>query len=211
MTFEVYLLYLSTLAVYFTAPPDTTELIVISNSLRHGYKRTLNTIAGDLTANTLQMTAAAFGLGAIVYTSANALIWIKWFGVIYLAWMGLRLIFKKSERLDIGKASSESRFKLFQQGFITSSVNPYAIIFFAALFPQFINPAEPILPQLLILGVTVLFFDFVSLSFYGLAATKAAKKLKTINLTLLNRVSGSFMLVAAFLLASKDLEVEPAK
>ena len=211
VTLEVYVLYLSTLAVYFIAPPDSTELVVISNSLRHGYKRTLNTIAGDLTANALQMSAAAFGLGAIIYTSADALIWIKWFGVIYLAWMGLNLIFKKSERLIMGKAVSESRFSLFKQGFITSSVNPYAIIFFAALFPQFINPTEPVLPQLMILGVTVLFFDFISLSFYGLAATKAVQKLKTINLTFLNRVSGSFMLVAACLLASKDLEVEPAK
>jgi len=209
VSFEIYLLYLSTLAVYFIAPPDSTELIVVSNSLRHGYKRTLNTIAGDLTANTLQMSAAAFGLGAIIYTSADALIWIKWFGVIYLAWMGLRLIFKKSSRLKIGKASRESRFNLFRQGFITSSVNPYAIVFFAALFPQFINPAEPLLPQLLILGLTVLFFDFVSLSFYGLAATKAAQKLKTINMALVNRVSGSFMLIAALLLASKDLEVRP--
>ncbi len=211
VTLEVYVLYLSTLAVYFIAPPDSTELVVISNSLRHGYKRTLNTIAGDLTANALQMSAAAFGLGAIIYTSADALIWIKWFGVIYLAWMGLNLIFKKSERLIMGKAVSESRFSLFKQGFITSSVNPYAIIFFAALFPQFINPNEPVLPQLLILGSTVLICDFLSLSFYGITATKAAQKLKTLNLTVLNRISGSFMFVAAFLLASKDLEVEPAK
>jgi len=211
VTLEVYLLYLSTLAVYFTAPPDSTELIVVSNSLRHGYKKTLNTIAGDLTANTLQMSAAAFGLGAIIYTSANALIWIKWFGVIYLAWIGLNLICKKGERIDIEKTSAESQFSLFKQGFITSSVNPYAIIFFAALFPQFINPAEPILPQLLILGFTVLFFDFLSLTFYGLAAAKAAKKLKTINMTFLNRISGSFMLLAAGLLAFKDLEVEPVK
>ena len=211
VTVEVYILYLSTLAVYFIAPPDSTELIVISNSLRHGYKRTLNTIAGDLTANTLQMSAAAFGVGAIIYTSADALMWIKWFGVIYLAWIGLNLIFKKSERLTIGKATSESRFSLFKQGFITSSVNPYAIIFFAALFPQFINPNEPVLPQLLILGSTVLFCDFLSLSFYGLAATKAAQKLKTLNLTILNRISGSFMLIAAFLLAFKDLEVEVSK
>lgn len=211
MTVETYILYLSTLAIYFTAPPDSTELIVISNSLRHGYKKTLNTIAGDLTANIIQMSAAAFGLGAIIYTSASALIWIKWFGVIYLAWMGLQLIFKKSKPLVIGSGSSENQFKLFKQGFITSSVNPYAIIFFAALFPQFIDPTQAILPQLIILGVTVLFFDFLSLSFYGLLAEKMAKKLKTINMPLINTVSGTFMIIAAGLLASKDLQVETLK
>jgi len=204
MSIEVYILYLTTLMIYFTAPPDSTELIVISNSLRHGYRKTLNTIAGDLTANTIQMSVAAFGLGAVIHTSATALIWIKWFGVVYLAWIGLQLIFKKSKPALIGRGSAESKFKLFQQGFITSSVNPYAIIFFAALFPQFINPAHPILPQLVILGVTVLVFDFVSLSFYGLLAEKLSKKLKTINMNFVNKLSGSFMIIAAALLASKD-------
>jgi len=211
MSIEVYILYLTTLMIYFTAPPDSTELIVISNSLRHGYRKTLNTIAGDLTANTIQMSVAAFGLGAVIHTSATALIWIKWFGVVYLAWIGLQLIFKKSKPVLIGRGSAESKFKLFQQGFITSSVNPYAIIFFAALFPQFINPAHPILPQLVILGVTVLVFDFVSLSFYGLLAEKLSKKLKTINMNFVNKLSGSFMIIAAALLASKDLEVEAEK
>jgi len=211
MSIEVYILYLTTLMIYFTAPPDSTELIVISNSLRHGYRKTLNTIAGDLTANTIQMSVAAFGLGAVIHTSATALIWIKWFGVVYLAWIGLQLIFKKSKPALIGRGSAESKFKLFQQGFITSSVNPYAIIFFAALFPQFINPAHPILPQLVILGVTVLVFDFVSLSFYGLLAEKLSKKLKTINMNFVNKLSGSFMIIAAALLASKDLEVEAEK
>ncbi|MEM7216520.1 MAG: LysE family translocator [Pseudomonadota bacterium] len=211
MSLEVYLLYLATLAVYFTAPPDTTELLVVSNSLRLGYKRTLSTIAGDLTANTIQMTAAAFGLGAIIYTSAYALIWIKWFGVAYLLWMGLRLVFKKTGTITISSKSSESGMELFRQGFVTSTVNPYAIIFFAALFPQFINPEAAILPQLLILGVTVLFFDFLSLSFYGLAATQAATRLKQINMNVINRISGSFMIAAACLLATKDLEVEPVK
>jgi len=211
MSIETYLLYLSTLAIYFTAPPDSTELIVVSNSIRHGYRKTLHTIAGDLTANTIQMSVAAFGLGAIIYTSANALFWVKWFGVMYLAWMGLKLIFKKNNPLIIGSSSNENKLKLFKQGFITSSVNPYAIIFFAALFPQFIDPAHAILPQLLILGFTVLFFDFISLSFYGLLAEKMAKKLKAINMPLINRISGTFMIIAAGLLASKDLEVEPAK
>ncbi|MEM7289763.1 MAG: LysE family translocator [Pseudomonadota bacterium] len=211
MSIEVYFLYLATLFVYFTAPPDSTELLVVSNSLRHGYKRTLNTIAGDLTANTIQMTVAAFGLGAIIYTSANALTWIKWFGVAYLMWMAISLFFKRSAP-GIGRhKAAESRINLFQQGFVTSAVNPYAIIFFTALFPQFIDPADAILPQLLILGATVLLFDFVSLTVLGLAATQAARHLKQVNFAIINKVSGGFRMLAAYLLATKDLEVEARK
>ena len=54
MTAETYLLYLGVLAVFFATPPDTSQLLIISNSLRHGLRRSLATLAGDLTANSLQ-------------------------------------------------------------------------------------------------------------------------------------------------------------
>jgi homoserine/homoserine lactone efflux protein len=87
MPMETYLIYLAAVAVFFATPPDTSQLLIISNSVRHGLRRSSYTIAGDLTANSLQMTGAAFGLAAIIATSASAFIWIKWLGVAYLVWM----------------------------------------------------------------------------------------------------------------------------
>ena len=55
MSWETYLLYLGVLAVFFATPPDTSQLLIISNSLRHGLRRSMATVAGDLTANSLQM------------------------------------------------------------------------------------------------------------------------------------------------------------
>ncbi|MEO0719597.1 MAG: LysE family transporter, partial [Pseudomonadota bacterium] len=91
MSVEAYLLYLAVLAAFFATPPDTSQLLIISNSLRHGVRRSLATVAGDLTANSLQMTAAAFGLTAVIATSADALTVVKWLGVGYLVWIGIRL------------------------------------------------------------------------------------------------------------------------
>ena len=65
MTIDTYMLYLGAVAVFFATPPDTSQLLIISNSMRHGLQRSLWTLFGDLSANTLQMTAAAFGLSLI--------------------------------------------------------------------------------------------------------------------------------------------------
>ncbi|MEM8539164.1 MAG: LysE family translocator, partial [Pseudomonadota bacterium] len=68
MSAETYLLYLAAVAVFFATPPDTSQLLIVSNAIKHGLRRSLWVIAGDLSANVLQMTAAAFGLAAIIAT-----------------------------------------------------------------------------------------------------------------------------------------------
>jgi threonine/homoserine/homoserine lactone efflux protein len=159
MPIETYLIYLAAVAVFFATPPDTSQLLIISNSVRHGLGRSAYTIAGDLTANSLQMIGAAFGLAAIIATSASAFIWIKWLGVAYLVWIGVQLILAKEKTDDVAASTSGQSFRLFRQGFVTSMANPFAVVFFGALFPQFINPAMPVLPQLFILGITYLVVD----------------------------------------------------
>ena len=70
MSIETYLIYLGVLAAFFLTPPDTSQLLIISNSLRHGLRRSLATVAGDLSANAVQMTLAAFGLTAVIAAHA---------------------------------------------------------------------------------------------------------------------------------------------
>ena len=71
MTVETYLLYLAAIAVFFATPPGTSQLLIIANSARHGLKKSGWTIAGDLAANVLQMSAAAFGIAAVIAASAT--------------------------------------------------------------------------------------------------------------------------------------------
>ena len=73
MSIETYLSYLVVVLVFFATPPDTSQLLIISNSLRHGVKKSMATVAGDLSANTIQMTAAAFGLAAAISVSTSVL------------------------------------------------------------------------------------------------------------------------------------------
>ncbi|NYS24263.1 LysE family translocator [Rhodobacteraceae bacterium 2376] len=206
MPMETYLIYLAAVAVFFATPPDTSQLLVISNSIRHGLRRSAYTIVGDLSANCLQMTAAAFGLAAIIATSATAFIWIKWLGVAYLVWIGLQLILSKDHSTEAEANASGGAFHLFKQGFVVSMANPFAVVFFGALFPQFIDPASPVLPQLFILGLTYIVVDGVILLLWGWTGIRAATALKRFSFNIVNKVCGSLMIGAGVLLATRDLQ-----
>lgn len=206
MTLETYIIYLAAVAAFFATPPDTSQLLTISNSIQHGLKRSLWTISGDLSANILQMLAAAFGLAAVIATSANAFTIIKWLGVAYLAWIGLQLFLSKPIDTKAESASQKSAGSLFRQGFFTSSANPYAVVFFSALFPQFIDPGLPVLPQVAILGATYLVVDGVILLLWGYLAIYSADRIKALSRGGMNRICGLLMMGAAALLASKDFE-----
>ncbi len=208
MTLETYLIYLGVLAAFFATPPDTSQLLIISNSLRHGLRRSLATIAGDLSANAIQMTLAAFGLTAIIATSANALVIVKWLGVAYLFWIGLKLILSRPDTANVQAAKGG---RLFRQGFITSSANPYAVVFFGALFPQFIDSAASILPQLVILGLTYLVVDGLILVLWGWAAVRTLGRVKNLTGVWVNRISGALMIGAAMLLGLKDVARDPGQ
>ncbi len=206
MPMETYVIYLAAVFVFFATPPDTSQLLIISNSVRHGLRRSAYTIAGDLAANSLQMTGAAFGLAAIIATSASAFIWIKWLGVAYLVWIGVQLILAKEKADDVTADTSGQSFRLFRQGFVTSMANPFAVVFFGALFPQFINPTMPVLPQLFILGMTYLVVDGAILLLWGWLGVRAATALNRFSFGLVNKVCGGLMIGAAALLAGKDFQ-----
>ena len=204
MTTETYLLYLAAVAVFFATPPDTSQLLIVSNAMKHGLRRSLWVIAGDLSANILQMTAAAFGLAAIIATSAVAFGWIKWLGVAYLVWIGVQMM--RSSGAARGVAADTARpARLFRMGFVTSMTNPFAVVFFAALFPQFISAEAAVLPQLLILGATYLIVDGVTLVAWGWAGDRVATRLARMSMRMINRVCGGLMIGAAVLLGLKDM------
>ncbi|MFX0543247.1 LysE family translocator [Roseovarius sp. S4756] len=212
MSVETYLLYLAAVAVFFVTPPDTSQLLIVSNAIRHGLRRSLWTLAGDLSANTIQMTAAAFGLAAIIATSATTFAWIKWLGVAYLAWIGLQLILSKGGAEETRPAQNGAA-RLYRQGFLTSMANPFAVVFFGALFPQFIDPAAPVMPQLAILGATYLVVDGAILMLWGWLGARAAGVLRGARFGFVNKFCGALMLAGAALLALKDMrpDMEPQR
>ncbi len=203
MSFDIWITYVATVLLLMSTP-GPSQLLMLSNSATNGLKRGLFTAAGDLTANLLQMLAAGLGLAAIIAASGTALAVIKWLGVAYLLFLGVKMI-TKAERKTTEAAPRASRKALWMQGFITSAANPKAVVFFAALFPLFIDGALPFWPQFAILSATYLTLDGLFLTAYGGSASWLATRLKGTARLWLDRAGGGFMILAALLLGLKSL------
>lgn len=205
MSFEIWLAYLATVLA-FMITPGPSHLLMLSNSMTHGFRPSLATAVGDLTANALQMFAAGLGLATILVASQNALTIVKWAGVTYLIWMGVRMWRNASHaKVSEGAAPSASLKTLWGQGFLTSAANPKAVVFFAALFPQFIDPSQPFVPQFLMLSITYIVVDGTFLASYGISASWLASKLKGNVTVLVHRVGSVFLIGAAIMLGLKTL------
>lgn len=206
MPLDTWFLYaLTVLALMST--PGPSQLLMLTNSGVHGFTRALSTAGGDLTANALQMLAAGLGLAAIIAASATALTVIKWAGVAYLVWLGLRMIRRaKPDDPRVGASRGEASLRgLWMQGFLTSAANPKAVVFFAALFPQFIAPDLAFWPQFLILSATYIVLDGLFLSAYGLSASWIVRRFRGQARVWVERIGGGFMIGAAALLGLKAI------
>ena len=208
MTIEIWFVYIVTVLVLMSTP-GPSQLLILSNSISNGFKRSLFTAAGDLSANFLQMVVASVGLVGVISSSQEFFLVIKWAGVFYLVYLGLKLIFSKNQISVAGEKQIRSGHSLYWQGFITSAANPKAVIFFAALFPQFINPRDDLLIQFSILSSTYLILDAIFLSFYGKFAEWVSLKLVPSARLHLNKISGGFLIFAAILLGLKEVDHNP--
>ena len=203
MTIETYLAYLATVLIFFAHPPGPSQMLFVAGAMRHGLKRATPIMAGDLSANSLQILAAGFGLAGLIAASATAFSVVKWAGIAYLVWVGIRII--RDSRRSGGPREAPSTGQLFRRGFLTSAANPYAVVFFAALFPQFLDPALPLVPQIAILGVTYLVIDGTILLLMGGAAERISRALGGTFERWLGIASGLGLIAAAVALAVRGL------
>lgn len=205
MTFDVWLTFIVAVLILMSTP-GPSQLLILSNALSNGYKRSLMTVAGDLTANLLQMVAAACGVALLITSYPNTLNIIKWAGVSYLVFIGLKQIFSSHKDKLIDKRRKNKTLKrLYMDGFITSLTNPKAVVFFASLFPQFIQDNSPLLPQFTILSLTYISIDFIILTCYGTCSSWIGKRLKSLSPHIVDKFSGFCMILAAVILGSKHL------
>lgn len=183
--------------------PGPSVLLATANSMKYGSKKTIGTILGDLTANLLQIILASAGLASIVIASGDLFQIIKWLGVIYLISIGIKKIITVPEiEIDKTKTKKRSFLNLYSEGFLMSAANPKAIVFFAALFPLFIDPNSTFIPQAVILGITFLILDGIALLAYTYFATKLKNFLENKEkVHLQNKIVGSLLILSGFMLS----------
>lgn len=205
MQIEFWFTYVATV-FFFLLSPGPSHLFMLSTSASHGFGKSWVTGVGDLSAHLWQITLAATGLVGFIYTFQEVFIVIKWAGVAYLIYIGIRQFTKKSHVVEFKEETGISTKVLFWRGFAMSSSNPKAVVFFAALFPQFIDPLKPTTIQFAILGLTYIAIDGCFLMFYGYFADWLATRFEKQAGKYLNKISGCLLICSAVLLGLKDVK-----
>jgi threonine/homoserine/homoserine lactone efflux protein len=152
------------------------------------------------------MTVASLGVISLIHSSQAVFRLIKWAGVSYLIFMGVMQYKRRFDPSVDALSRSRSRRSLYWQGFMTSAVNPKAVIFFAALFPQFVSQTTATGQQFAILGVTYLVIDACFLTVYGGFAGWFQSKFQHHLGRYMNQISGALLVVAAILLGLKEID-----
>ena len=197
MELSTWLVFLS-IALVAIISPGPAVLLSVTNSLTHGITNSVFSSLGNIIGIFVVSSAAALGLGAVLQTSTMVFTTLKILGAFYLIYLGIRQwrskqnIFGKS--IETSK-SNQGKGKSFAQGVLVAISNPKAILFFTALFPQFIDLSKPIINQFVILTATFMFFSFITLVIYALSAHSAKGWFaKSNRYVWLNRISGTIFI-----------------
>lgn len=166
------------LVLAISVAPGPNVLFVMTQSAWRGPKAGLFAAAGIESANSLYVIFSAVGLAGLIAASGTAFEIIKWAGAAYLAWLGFQAIRSSFSTAEASALStSEASARAFRDGVVVALGNPKTILFFLALFPQFIDPARPVWTQALVLGFIGIAIDFVVQVAYTIAGGLLSKAL----------------------------------
>ncbi len=149
MTVGVHDLWLFVVTVFvLNATPGVDMMITASRTLQHGWRGGLATALGVNAGCVVHTLAAAFGLAAVLSTSAAAFALVKWLGAAYLLWLAIGMLRSAARGGDAAPIAAQgdavtSGWALFRQGLLTNVLNPKIALFFLALLPQFIEAQAP--------------------------------------------------------------------
>jgi homoserine/homoserine lactone efflux protein len=143
---------LVTLLLGFTPGPNVALIVV--NSATYGVRHGLVTVLGAFGGLVLQVLAVVCGLAALLAGLGHWFALLRWLGVGYLLWLGIRQWRAPSADLSRVRAEPPGRRHMLRQAFLVSCANPKIMLFLGALFPQFISAAHPAQPQVVVLGAT---------------------------------------------------------
>jgi len=208
MSFEFFIIYSVTVFVA-SIIPGPSMLLALTHGMKYGAKRTTVSALGNLSVTLLQAAISIAGLGAILLASEGLFNIIKWAGAVYLIYMGIS-IWRSSEmsvaeNFNSNLPSKVSLRKMYLQAAFVTAGNPKAIVFFTAVFPQFIDPDLAYIPQcgmLMGTGGVIAFCCFMIYAIGGQNITRLFSK--TIVGQYFNKIIGGTFIGAGIGLASSN-------
>ena len=185
--------------------PGSGAIYAMSCGLNHGFRRgfigTFGLIAGIMTA----LAVVAVGLGAVLSTSTHAFTALKWLGVGYLVYLGLkqwRAAPVPMAAVDRDATNVSAR-TLMVKGWAVNATNPKGLVFMMAVMPQFIDSQAALWSQYLAIAATMACTDFVAMAIYTAFAARVLAFFRSeAQIRFLNRLFGGLFVAAATALAT---------
>ncbi|SEB34361.1 Threonine/homoserine/homoserine lactone efflux protein [Nitratireductor aquibiodomus] len=179
MVWAVWLSF-ATISAANIVTPGPANLNTLRRALQLGFLPVLPTIFGNALGLAVGGALCAWGVSAFVITSDILWAAFRWVGTGYLAWLGTKLIVRRERIARPGKLDCPVRAgALFREALLLAVTNPKALLFYAALFPQVLDPERALLQQSALLVFTYCALSVVSLSVYALMANHVRERCLT--------------------------------
>ena len=185
--------------------PGSGAVLSMSHGLAYGVKKASATVLGLQLGLILVLAIAGAGVGSLLLASETAFTVVKVIGALYLIYLGISQWRSKDASGPTASAAGLAAHPPFGKrvltGFLTNATNPKGIIFMVAVLPQFISKDAPLLPQLLILGVTMVVIDSTVMHGYALLASSMQRLFRDARaMRIQNRFFGAVLVVVGSML-----------
>jgi threonine/homoserine/homoserine lactone efflux protein len=176
--------------------PGPNVALIVANSIRYGFRMGSVTVLGTTCGVAIQLAAVVLGMATIIELAANAMTWIRWAGVVYLVWLGIRTWNEPAK--DLRKVTAVPA--MFWRGCMLAAINPKTLLFNAAFLPQFVAVDNGTTGQFILVAAVFLAVLFVGDMLWALTAG-AARPLLDRCAGARNRMTGGFLIAAGVGLA----------
>ena len=201
MNIELYLAFVVASAVLIIVPGPNVMLIV-AHSLSHGARHALLTVAGTNICQMIQLAITCIGMTSLLLFLSQWFEVLRWAGVAYLIYLGVTEFRARPDPATSNGGKAKTGRACFWQGFVVSATNPKTLLFYAAFFPQFIDPGLPPVPQMVTLSVTFVVIALIFDGSYALLASRARVWLADARRARVrSRITGSILIGAGLGLA----------
>jgi homoserine/homoserine lactone efflux protein len=202
------LLAFATTTFLMNITPGPAVMQVVGHSISNGWRAAQASILGIFAANALYCALAVLGLGAVILAAPGLFEGIKWCGVSYLAWLGVKAL-RAAARPAVPQQRPVLRARpltLGRQSFVLQGANPKAVLYFCTLLPVFAGDAEGAPLRIAVLGLIATAMEYPVLLAYSLLASRASQWFSgTARPRILDAASGTALLGAAGWVATATL------
>jgi len=200
MSLQVYFAFIAA-CIALALLPGPIVTLLIANGLRHGTRAALTNILGVQVGLLIVIGILAVGLTSLMATMGYWFDWVRFAGVAYLVWLGIKLIRSPVEGVDADAPPPPPRGGFFLQGLLVLLSNPKVLVFFGAFIPQFMDMNRDHFLQVALLGATFMVTAVMTDALYAIAAGRARKFFSARRTRMMSRISGGFMIGGGIWLA----------